>query len=342
MRLTSLWGAVLGAALTQAASIPAELFNSALYTKFEAAGSAQPSAWPQYTNDSGAQWDSFDAQTWTSAFLPSSFHLLHRRHTLLCPATTTTSANGSNVDWLGLAREWSAGLSSDARKVGTMEEPETSRLWVLPVHLRHSVVHRLTILPPRLQIMDNMVNIQLLVLEASRGGSATLLDMATSHANKTLANHVRADSSSYHLVDYDPTTGDVMWRGTAQGEPIQSCAWGILGFATMYNLTSITTYLDTSRSLAQWYLDHLPTSGVAYWDFDAPLPSTLDTSASSVTSSALLLLSDIETRRGNSTGAAHWSGAAITLLSNLVEQGIDGWNGLSILGNGTVNNRASP
>lgn len=63
-----------------------------------------------------------------------------------------------------------------------------------------------------------MMNLQLLVLAASRTGNSTYLDMATSHANKTIVNHIRADGTSFHVVDYDPTTGDVAWRGTAQGE----------------------------------------------------------------------------------------------------------------------------
>lgn len=63
-----------------------------------------------------------------------------------------------------------------------------------------------------------MMNLQLLALSSSRSNNSTLLDMAISHANKTLENHVRDDFSSFHVVDYSPTAGDVMWRGTAQGE----------------------------------------------------------------------------------------------------------------------------
>ena len=87
---------------------------------------------------------------------------------------------------------------------------------------------------------------------------------------------------------------------------------------------------------------HLPANRKDNRDFDAPLPSTLDSSASSIVSSALLFLSDIEMRLGNSTGAEAWSAAAVTLLSNLAEQVVSSWSGVSILGNGTVNNRASP
>lgn len=62
------------------------------------------------------------------------------------------------------------------------------------------------------------MNLQLLTYAASLTGNATYLSMATSHANKTLLNNIRSDFSSFHLVDYSPTTGAVQRRGTAQGE----------------------------------------------------------------------------------------------------------------------------
>lgn len=115
--------------------------------------------------------------------------------------------------------------------------------------------------------------------------------------------------------------------------------------------------------MAQWYLTHLPSSGVAYWyahplilhlyissltdpqfqrDFDAPAPTSYDTSSSLIVVSALLYLSSVEASNGNSTGSDYWSNSAVTLLGNVVNVGVDGWNGASLVGNGTVNNRASP
>lgn len=77
-------------------------------------------------------------------------------------------------------------------------------------------------------------------------------------------------------------------------------------------------------------------------DFDAPLPTTLDTSSSLILSSALLLLSSIEASRANASGATFWAGEATTLLGSVVQLGVDGWTGDSLVGNGTVNNRAVP
>ncbi|KAL8290385.1 hypothetical protein RQP46_002643 [Phenoliferia psychrophenolica] len=179
--------------------------------------------------------------------------------------------------------------------------------------------------------MDNLMNLQLLTYVASRTGNATYLSMATSHANKTLANNIRSDLSSFHLVDYSPTTGAVQRRGTAQGYSDSS-------YAMMYNNTGIVAYLNTARAMAQWFLNHLPASGVPYWDFNAPLPTTLDTSAATITASGLLLLSTFEMKLSNITGANYWNTAAAKLLSNTAVQGIRSWSGASLLGNGTVNN----
>lgn len=33
----------------------------------------------------------------------------------------------------------------------------------------------------------------------------------------------------------------------------------------MYNNTGIVAYLNTARAMAQWFLNHLPASGVPYW-----------------------------------------------------------------------------
>lgn len=62
-----------------------------------------------------------------------------------------------------------------------------------------------------------MVNLQLFVKAYELTGNTTYLDMATSHANKTIEHQVREDGSTFHVVDYSPTTGDVLWQGTAQG-----------------------------------------------------------------------------------------------------------------------------
>jgi unsaturated chondroitin disaccharide hydrolase len=49
-------------------------------------------------------------------------------------------------------------------------------------------------------IIDNMMNLELLFWAAGNGGSSTFNTYALSHAEKTMANHFRADSSSFHAI----------------------------------------------------------------------------------------------------------------------------------------------
>jgi hypothetical protein len=85
----------------------------------------------------------------------------------------------------------------------------------------------------------------------------------------------------------------------------------------VYNYTSNTTFLETSRTLSQYYLSRLSSSsnGVPPWDFDAPEPAPADTSSATIASTALLLLSSIEEGLGNSTGANYWAEAAAKVMS---------------------------
>jgi hypothetical protein len=59
--------------------------------------------------------------------------------------------------------------------------------------------------------------------------------MAESHANVTVANHIREDGSTWHVVEYDLETGEVLSKHTAQGYADNSTwtrgqSWGVYGF----------------------------------------------------------------------------------------------------------------
>ncbi|KAG9087170.1 hypothetical protein FRC07_012886, partial [Ceratobasidium sp. 392] len=163
------------------------------------------------------------------------------------------------------------------------------------------------------------------------------------HADTTIKNHIRPDGSSYHVVDYNENTGAVIKRYTAQGYADNSTwsrgqAWGIYGFAKMYNLTTQPQYLNTSRQMAKVFLSRLPSNGVPPWDFDAPASNRpADTSAATITAEGLFILSAAETHLGNSTGAAYYNEKAVKLLTDNFKFALKPtWD--SILSNGTSNN----
>ena len=122
--------------------------------------------------------------------------------------------------------------------------------------------------------------------------------MAIAHANTTMRNHFREDFSSYHLLDYDPETGEVLRRQTVQGYADESRwargqAWGLYGFTMMYRFTKDEAYLAQAKGIADMVLSYLPKDGIPYWDFNAPdIPKApRDASAGAIIASALIELS---------------------------------------------------
>lgn len=148
-------------------------------------------------------------------------------------------------------------------------------------------------------IIDNMMNLELLFEVSELTGDETYKNIAISHANTTLKNHYRKDNSSYHVIDYDPETGAVRNRHTAQGFSHESSwargqAWGLYGYTLCYRYTKDEKYLDMAKKIAQYILSFqgTPEDGIPYWDYHAPnIPNEpKDVSAAAVTVSALIEL----------------------------------------------------
>lgn len=148
-------------------------------------------------------------------------------------------------------------------------------------------------------IIDNMMNLELLCWVSDNGSDPKYKNIAISHANTTLKNHFRKDYSSYHVVDYDLSTGQIIKKVTRQGAADSSAwargqAWGLYGYTMMYRFTKDAAYLSQARHIAQFILNHpnLPADKIPYWDFNAPdIPYTnRDVSAGAIMASALLEL----------------------------------------------------
>ena len=112
----------------------------------------------------------------------------------------------------------------------------------------------------------------------------------------TMAHHFRPDNSCYHVVDYDPETGEVRKRQTAQGYADESAwargqAWALYGYTTCYRYTKDKKYLDQAQKVYNFIFTNknLPEDLVPYWDYDAPnIPNEpRDASAAACTASAL-------------------------------------------------------
>ena len=144
-------------------------------------------------------------------------------------------------------------------------------------------------------IIDNMMNLELPFLAAQNGGNHAWYDMAVSHAVKTMENNVRPDGSTFQVVQYN-SDGTVYDKLTTQGAGTNTTwargqAWGIYGFTMAYRYTSDSRFLATAQALANYFIDHLPSDYVPYWDFSQSGTAPRDSSAAAIAAAGLLELS---------------------------------------------------
>jgi hypothetical protein len=144
-------------------------------------------------------------------------------------------------------------------------------------------------------IIDNMMNLELLFWASQHGGTKDMYNAAFRHAETTMKNHFRHDYSTFHLVNYDSATGNVLTKETVQGYADTSCwargqAWAIYGFTMAYRFTKDERFLQTAERAADYFIAHLPPDFVPYWDFQVPdkFNEPRDASAAAIAASGLL------------------------------------------------------
>lgn len=156
-------------------------------------------------------------------------------------------------------------------------------------------------------IIDNMMNLELLFWATKESGDSTFYDIAVSHARTTMKNHFRPDYSSYHVIDYDTITGQVLKKNTHQGFAHESAwsrgqAWAFYGYTMCYRETRLPEFLEQAQHIGKYLFSHpnMPEDLIPYWDFDAPdIPDEpRDVSAATVIASALYELSLYDSENG--------------------------------------------
>ncbi|HEX5753252.1 MAG TPA: glycoside hydrolase family 88 protein [Archangium sp.] len=168
-------------------------------------------------------------------------------------------------------------------------------------------------------VTDTMMDLELLFWGARNGGNAAWNDMALRHAVRTLTDMVRADGSTFHVVDYN-TSGGILSRGTYQGYSNSSTwargqAWAIYGFTMAYRYTRDARMLQGAQRTAEYYLSHLPADAIPNWDFNAPQDQQQkDSSAAAIAASALLELSRYVS---DPAVAQRYRSAALAMLDTL-------------------------
>ncbi|MGV8978380.1 MAG: glycoside hydrolase family 88 protein [Cellulomonas sp.] len=122
-------------------------------------------------------------------------------------------------------------------------------------------------------IIDSLMNMPLLYWASEQTGEDRYASAARRHTAQLRDHIIRPGGTTFHTFYWDPVTGEPLRGSTQQGYTDDSCwargqAWGIYGFALNYRYTKDESFLDAARTCADYFLDHLPADGVAYWDLD--------------------------------------------------------------------------
>lgn len=174
----------------------------------------------------------------------------------------------------------------------------------------------------------------LLAWAAGETGEESLRRIAVAHADRHVELCVRANHSVVQSATLDPETGQVLRRYTHKGVRDDSTwtraqAWAMLGYAQA-SVVDAARFMPVLRRVADWWVDHLPPAGVAFWDFDAAAPP-LDTSGTAIGSAALLKAADLVPER-----AGVYRPTAERSIGALVERHL---NDRGILRDGCYNQR---
>lgn len=247
------------------------------------------------STDALGQWKLDDAYDWRSGFFPGALWQMYR-HT-------------GDLSWRDRARTWSAAISElrdDAFDYDIGNRFDTTfgldhRLTGDPA-ARAIVLEAAATLDERFDrhgvpagalraldgymapypvYIDGMMNLELWFLgwdlagRPAEGAPARWYAHAVRSAVTTMQQNVRADGSTYHIVQHDdgthgtPPDGAVYAKITDQGYANESTwsrgqAWAVYGFTMVYRYTKDDAsvrpdrFLDAARRTADYFLAHLP------------------------------------------------------------------------------------
>jgi unsaturated chondroitin disaccharide hydrolase len=166
--------------------------------------------------------------------------------------------------------------------------------------------------------IDSLQATGLLYWAADQLGNLDMEKVAAAHMRRVLEIHVRPDNSVIQSSTLDPQTGEVLRTHTHKGFSDVS-TWGrAQGWAILYAAHASMVrpkeplWREYAVRVLDWWIDHVPTDLVAYWDFDDPaIPDTSrDTAATAIVAAASLRLASA---LGSTEGAKYQNFAERTV-----------------------------
>ncbi len=189
--------------------------------------------------------------------------------------------------------------------------------------------------------IDIMMNVPIIFYAAKETGDAELTRVATNHCLTTRDKIVRPDGSTAHEGIFDLNTGAFLREDTHQGLAPNSAwarglAWSLYGYSKCYALTGNPEWLAVSERNADYWLKHIPTDGVPFWDFNAdlsqpaPWGAQKESSAGAIATSGLI---DLAKQTKDSTKAKAYADTALKMLDAMVTpeylaNETPGWEGI--------------
>lgn len=146
-------------------------------------------------------------------------------------------------------------------------------------------------------IIDCLLNLPLLYWASETYGDVRFRLFAEAHADTVIKEFIKPDGSVYHIVNFNPETGEVKDYPRGQGYESGSSwsrgqAWGVYGFMMSYIHTKEKKYLDAAKGVADYIINNMRGRSLAPSDYMQPEDVELyDASANSITASAMLELS---------------------------------------------------
>ncbi|GAA1365537.1 glycoside hydrolase family 88 protein [Arthrobacter rhombi] len=146
--------------------------------------------------------------------------------------------------------------------------------------------------------IDSLQATALLFWAAENLQDETMERIASAHLRRVLEIHVRDDDSVIQSSTLDPETGRVLRTHTHKGYNDTS-TWGrAQGWAMLYSAHAAMVrpqqpeWRDFAKRTIDWWIEHVPSDLVSYWDFDDPkIPAaSRDTAATSMAAAACLRL----------------------------------------------------
>lgn len=121
-------------------------------------------------------------------------------------------------------------------------------------------------------LVDSMMNIPLLFWAYNETGDKRYYDAAVGHYRTTAKFLIREDGSSFHHYQFDPVTKAPVCGCTFQGFKDESCwsrghSWLMYGYPVAYKYTKDEEIIDIHKAVSYYFMDHLPSNFIPFWDF---------------------------------------------------------------------------